>query len=116
MMKKVPINWQGFSKLSRNERFEKLLNAGILSLDDIDYLKQGGLQSSNLAEHCIENALGYFQIPLGVAAHFRIDERDYAIPLAIEETSVIAALSKTAKWISQHGKITTSQQGNCIIG
>lgn len=115
-MKKNPMNWQGFSKLSRSERFEKLLKAGILTSDDIDYIKQGGLQSSDLAEHCIENALGYFQIPFGVAAHFRIDERDYAIPVAIEETSVIAALSKTAKWISQHGRITTSQQGNCIIG
>lgn len=115
-MKKNPMNWQGFSKLTREERFEKLLNAGLLSLDDINYLKQGGLHSPDLAEHCIENALGYFQMPLGVAAHFRIDERDYAIPLAIEETSVIAALSKTAKWISQHGKITTSQEGNCIIG
>ncbi len=115
-MKKNPISWQGFSKLSRQERFEKLSDAGILTAQDIDYLQTGGLASADLAEHCIENALGYFQLPLGVAAHFRIDDRDYAIPLAIEETSVIAALSKTAKWINQHGKITTSQKGNCIIG
>ena len=115
-MKKNPMNWQGFSKLSREQRFAKLFDAGILTHQDIDYLKMGGIQTPELSEHCIENALGYFQIPFGVAAHFRIDDRDYAIPLAIEETSVIAALSKTAKWINTHGKITTSQKGSCIIG
>jgi len=108
--------WQGFSKLTREERFKKLYSAGILTAEDIAFLEQGGIQSPSLAEHCIENALGYFQIPLGVAAHFCIDNREYAIPLAIEETSVIAALSKTAKWIKHHGQITTSQQGSCIIG
>ena len=115
-MSKYLSLWQGFSKLSREERFQKLYHAGILSVDDVAFLQQGGIHSPNLAEHCIENALGYFQLPLGVAAHFCIDNREYAIPLAIEETSVIAALSKTAKWIKQHGQITTSQQGSCIIG
>lgn len=115
-MSKYLSLWQGFSKLSREERFQKLHHAGILSADDVAFLQQGGIHSPNLAEHCIENALGYFQLPLGVAAHFCIDNREYAIPLAIEETSVIAALSKTAKWIKQHGQITTSQEGNCIIG
>ena len=108
--------WQGFSKLNREKRLAKLQEAGLLSHEDILFLTSGGVKNSNLAEHCIENALGYFQIPLGVAAHFCIDKREYAIPLAIEETSVIAALSKTAKWIKQHGHITTSQQGTCIIG
>lgn len=115
-MKKQAPSWQGFSKLTQEERFEKLLAAGFLSHEDLVFIKQGGLQSMNLAEHCIENALGYFQIPYGVATHFNIDDRDYVIPLAVEETSVIAALSKTAKWIRQHGKITTSQKGHCIIG
>jgi hydroxymethylglutaryl-CoA reductase len=115
-MSKYISLWQGFSKLNREERFEKLQHAGLLTAEDVLFLKSGGVQSADLAEHCIENALGYFQIPLGVAAHFCIDHREYAIPLAIEETSVIAALSKTAKWIKQHGHITTSQQGTCIIG
>lgn len=115
-MQKSPTDWQGFSKLSREQRFSKLVQAGLLTLDEVQFLKSGGVQSADLAEHCIENALGYFQMPLGVATHFRIDDRAYVIPLAIEETSVIAALSKTAKWINQHGKITTQQKGNCIIG
>ena len=108
--------WHGFSKLNREQRFQILMKSGLLSIEDVDYLKQGGVASFDLADHCIENALGYFQLPLGVATHFAIDNRDYTIPLAIEETSVIAALSKTAKWIKTHGQITTSQQGSCIIG
>ncbi len=70
----------------------------------------------NLADHFIENVIGYFQMPLGVATNFFIDGTDYVIPLAVEETSIIAALSKTAKWIRHHGSITTQVRGNCIIG
>ena len=108
--------FQGFSKLDREARFKRLIDLGALTADDVNYLIQGGVKDSNLADKLIENVIGYFQIPLGVATHFCIDGRDYVIPLAVEETSIIAALSKTAKWISQHGKITTSVEGRCICG
>jgi len=115
-MKQDSKIWPGFSKLNLNQRLARLQEYGFLTADECNYLQQGGLETPELADHCIENALGYFQLPFGVAAHFEIDQREYAIPLAIEETSVIAALSKTAKWIRQHGYIRTSQQGACIIG
>lgn len=108
--------FQGFSKLAREERFQRLLAMGALTTDDVDYLCQGGVQDTNLADKLIENVIGYFQLPLGVATHFCIDGRDYVVPLAVEETSIIAALSKTAKWIRQHGEITTHVNGHCIIG
>lgn len=108
--------FQGFSKLGREERFQRLLALGALAPEDITYLRQGGVQDTNLADKLIENVIGYFQLPLGVATNFRIDGHDHVIPLAVEETSIIAALSKTAKWIRQHGEITTSVNGNCILG
>lgn len=108
--------FQGFSKLSREERFQRLLALGALTAEDVFYLRRGGIQDTSLADKLIENVVGYFQLPLGVATHFCIDGRDYVIPLAVEETSIIAALSKTAKWIRQHGEITTSIQGHCILG
>ncbi|WP_028388928.1 hydroxymethylglutaryl-CoA reductase, degradative [Legionella fairfieldensis] len=108
--------FQGFSKLAREERFQRLLEAGALTADDIDYLQGGGVQSTLLADKLIENVIGYFQLPLGVATNFCIDGKDYVIPLAVEETSIIAALSKTAKWIRQQGSITTEVQGESIIG
>lgn len=108
--------FNGFSKLNRQQRFERLMAMGALTEEDICYLNNGGLQTTELAENFIENVIGYFQLPLGVATNFVIDDKDYVIPMAVEETSIIAALSKTAKWIRQQGKITTSTQGECIIG
>ena len=108
--------FQGFSKLDREERFQRLLALGAITPADVLYLRQGGIQDTNLADKLIENVIGYFQLPLGVATNFRIDDRDYVIPLAVEETSIVAALSKTAKWIRQHGEITTQIDGNCILG
>lgn len=107
---------QGFSKLTREERFQRLLTLGVLSPEEVAYLCEGGIKSAELAEKLIENVVGYFQLPLGIATHFCIDDRDYVIPLAVEETSIIAALSKTAKWIRQCGKIETEVHGHCIIG
>lgn len=108
--------FQGFSKLTREERFQRLLELEALTPDDVLFLRQGGIRDPHLADKLIENVIGYFQLPLGVATNFCIDGRDYVIPLAVEETSIIAALSKTAKWIRQQGDITTSVTGNCIIG
>jgi hydroxymethylglutaryl-CoA reductase len=108
--------FRGFSKLPREERFERLFALGAITPEDIAFLKQGGIKDLNLADKLIENVIGYFQLPLGVATNFNIDGVDYVIPLAVEETSIIAALSKSAKWIRQHGDIETSVQGECILG
>lgn len=108
--------FRGFSKLSREERFQRLLELGAIKQEDIDFLQHGGIKDLNLADKLIENVIGYFQLPLGVATNFNIDGRDYVIPLAVEETSIIAALSKSAKWIRQHGEIKTWVQGECILG
>ncbi len=107
---------EGFSKLNREERFQRLLAIGALTTDDVAYLNRGGVHDLQLADKLIENSIGYFQLPLGVATNFRIDNQDYVIPMAVEETSIIAALSKTAKWIRQSGSITTRVDGNCILG
>ena len=108
--------FQGFSKLSRDERFKRLIEMGALTPADIEYLRQGGVKDTNLADKLIENVIGYFQLPMGVATNFNIDGVDQVIPMAVEETSIIAALSKTAKWIRQNGSIETSIDGDCILG
>ncbi|MBA4696812.1 MAG: hydroxymethylglutaryl-CoA reductase, degradative [Legionella sp.] len=108
--------FQGFSKLNRAERFERLLALGAITEEDMRFIEAGGVQELALAETLIENAIGYFQLPLGVAPNFRIDEQDYLIPMAVEETSIIAALSKTAKWVRQQGTISTKVVGSTIIG
>jgi hydroxymethylglutaryl-CoA reductase len=106
----------GFSKLPRDERFERLVEMGALSREEVTFLRFGGLRDMTLAEKFIENVIGYFQLPLGVATNFRIDGQDYLIPMAVEETSIVAAASKTAKWVRDAGEITTETVGNQIIG
>jgi hydroxymethylglutaryl-CoA reductase len=108
--------FKGFSKLSREERLQALLETGVLQKADIEYLERGGLKDTKLGEKFIENVIGYFQLPLGVATNFRIDGRDYVIPMAVEETSIVAAASKTAKWVRENGGITTEVVGADIIG
>ena len=56
----------------------------------------GGIDFSH-ADKMIENAIGTFSLPIGIATNFRINEKDYLIPMVIEEPSVVAASSKAAK-------------------
>lgn len=108
--------FQGFSKLDRDERLMRLLEMGALNSEDVRFLRAGANVPIDLAEKFIENVLGYFQLPLGVATNFEIDGRAYVIPMAVEETSIIAAASKTAKWVRENGLITTEMLGHEIIG
>ncbi len=97
-------------------RIELLFDRNLISKTTKDYLQQNPKLSPELAENFIENAIGYFGVPIGIADHFVINGKAYTIPMAVEETSVIAACSKTAKWIKQHGTLTTKTIGNTIIG
>jgi hydroxymethylglutaryl-CoA reductase len=111
-----PDLFQGFSKLTREQRFNRLFEMGAVTKDDIQFLTNGGIKDFTLAENFIENVIGYFQLPLGVATNFTIDGVEMVIPMAVEETSIIAAASKTAKWVREHGEITTKSLGHLIIG
>ncbi|PWU20525.1 MAG: hypothetical protein C5B49_04110, partial [Bdellovibrio sp.] len=108
--------FRGFSKLSRGERLQTLVKMGALNSDDVRYLEEGGLHDFSLGEKFIENVIGYFQIPIGVATNFRVDRQDFVIPMAVEETSIVAAASKTAKWVRENGEISTETLGQNIIG
>lgn len=109
-------SFSGFSKLNRQERFERLVQMGALSREDVKFLKSGSPLEFELAEKFIENVIGYFQLPLGVATHFVVDGVARVIPMAVEETSIVAAASKTAKWVREHGGIQTRLLGREIIG
>lgn len=109
--------FQGFSKLNRRDRLNQLVKIGILTEEDIYFLQTSvDPVLTDLAENLVENVIGCFPLPLGVATHFCIDGQEYVIPMAVEETSIIAAASKTAKWIQSVGSITTHVEGHCIIG
>lgn len=107
---------KGFSKLDYKKRLQKLKELSFLDDQDISYLQSHRFPPLDLAENFIENALGYFPIPLGVAVNFVINKKKYVLPLAVEETSIIAAASKTARWISQQGEIKTKTLSHLSTG
>jgi hydroxymethylglutaryl-CoA reductase len=109
--------FEGFSKKSLPERQERLRQFASLTTEELDILA-GDRQSLSVeqAEHLIENVVGVFALPLGLATHFRIDGTDRVIPMAVEETSIIAASSSAAKWVRRNGGFKTRTLGNLIIG
>jgi hydroxymethylglutaryl-CoA reductase len=81
-------------------------------LDPLDPL--AGLDLGH-ADHMIENAVGIIGIPVGVATNFTVDGRDYLVPMATEEPSVVAAASNAARMARGHGGFRTSSTGPVMI-
>ena len=65
-------------------------------------LTKGGLTPA-LADYMIENCIGIMPLPLGLGIGFKVNQKNFIVPMAIEEPSVIAACSAIAKMISTHG-------------
>ena len=108
---------ENFHRISFEERQERLAQWCDLDPQELQVLKGVNALPMETAEHFIENVVGLFPMPLGVASYLNIDGRDLLIPMAVEETSIIAAVSSTAKWIRKmNGKITTVSRGRLIIG
>ena len=107
---------EGFHRLPQTERLRRVQLLCGLEDSEVSILSGETPLPAEIAENLIENVIGYFPIPLGVATNFTIDGRDLLIPMAVEETSIIAAASATAKWIRREGSIRTYSKGNLIIG
>lgn len=107
----------GYSKLTAKERLDVLVAKGFIQPEDKLLLQKSvDKRIINAAEDFIENVIGCYPLPLGLATNFIIDGQERVIPLAVEETSIIAALCKTAKWVREHGEIHTEMRGNTVIG
>jgi hydroxymethylglutaryl-CoA reductase len=105
-----------FHQLSPAQRLARLAVESPLSVEDLALFKSTGALSDEQADHMIENAIGTFQLPLGIARHFLIDGREVPIPMAIEEPSVIAAASFMAKLARDMGGFKTSCDMPEMIG
>ncbi|MGX6969710.1 hydroxymethylglutaryl-CoA reductase, degradative [Vagococcus bubulae] len=92
-----------FYKKTRDERLATLLNAQLLSQEDYSLFKQNTPLDEDVANSLIENQLTQFPIPLGVGLNFIIDGKEKAIPMVVEEPSVIAACSYAAKMTRPNG-------------
>ena len=105
----------GFYKRPLTERVDIIAEWAGLDAAEANILKEQGL-TNDLADKMIENTLGTFALPLGIAANFQINGQDYLIPMAVEEPSVVAAVSNAAKKIRAGGGFHTSATNPVMIG
>jgi hydroxymethylglutaryl-CoA reductase len=107
----------GFYKMNVAERQNKIQNICDLSNDDMDYLKQSTAILDKAGQgHYIENTISVMQIPLGIATNFTVNGKDYLIPMAVEEASVVAAAANSAKIARAAGGFFTSTTDPIMIG
>ncbi len=106
----------GFYKLPPKERLTIIKDFAGLTDEELRLLENTGSLPIDVADHMVENVIGVFPEPLGVAVNFQINGKDYLIPMATEEPSVIAAASYAAKMIREGGGIHTSSTSPVMIG
>ncbi len=113
MIKQFPSN--NFYKLSPEERLGIVESFANLSSNEVDTLRKTGL-SLTQANLMIENVIGTISLPIGLGVHFMINGQEYAVPMALEEASVVAAASKMAKIAKAKGGFITSSTDPIMIG
>ena len=105
-----------FHEKTRDQRIKIVKLFASLSKEDVKILKGNGGIAFDEANSMVENAIGTISFPLGIATNFKINGRDYLIPMVIEEPSVIAAASKAAKTARKHGGFTIQADNSYSIG
>lgn len=107
--------YSGFHKLTAAQRAAEVVEFAGLSQEDADLLTRPEALKMEIADHMIENVIGTFQLPIGVAMNFLINGKEYVIPMVVEEASVVAAASNAAKMARAAGGFTTSYSGDVMI-
>ena len=97
----------GLYRLSVSDRLKMVAENSGLSGDEVEAMKTGGI-TLDQADKMVENVVGLFAVPLGIATNFVIDGREVLIPMATEEPSVIAAASNGARMAIAGGGFVTS--------
>ncbi len=105
----------GFYRLSVAERRRRLAQAAGIDPDVLAALDSGGLDEA-AADGMIENVVGRYALPLGLALNFRVDDDDYLVPMVIEEPSVVAAASNAAKMVRASGGFRAEVSPAVMIG
>lgn len=106
----------GFYKLSVSERRKLLAEIAELSDEQVEAWADSGELDEESADRMIENVVGTYSLPIGVATNFVIDGSHYAIPFVLEEPSVVAAASNMAKRCLANGGFSSDNDDPVMIG
>ncbi len=105
-----------FYQLTMEDRARWLAERSSLSVDEISALNGEGGLSAEQANHMIENAVGVYGLPLGIAQNFVINGREVLVPMAVEEPSVVAGASFMARLARSGGGFTAHTTAPEMIG
>ncbi len=108
-------NYSGFFKLSVEERLNEVAEFANLTEEEKTFIASADSLDEDKADHMIENVIGKYALPMGVAMNFVINGKDVVIPMVVEEPSVVAACSNAAKMARPAGGFTASTSGNIMI-
>lgn len=106
----------GFYGLPISERGELTARHSGLSHSELKSISNHGALNTDLTDVFIENAIGTFSLPLGIATNFVINDKEILIPMAVEESSVVAAASHGAKFARQGGGFKTWSSAPVMTG
>jgi hydroxymethylglutaryl-CoA reductase len=106
----------GFYRKTIEERIKIISEKVGLSQEDVKILESGGGLSMDAADHMTENVVGTISYPFSVAVNFRINDRDYIVPMAGEEPSVVAAASNMARLMRDGVGVKAEATNPIMIG
>lgn len=105
----------GFYRLDVPARHAELRERFGLTDDEVAVLADGGTLCCDRADKMVENCVGVFGLPIGLGLNFLINGRDYAVPMVVEEPSIIAAVSNMARLVRPFGGFTADADESVMI-
>lgn len=106
----------GFYRLSIYERRALIAERSGVPADELDRALHGGGLDPDKADKVVENVLGTYGLPFGVALNVRVNGRDHLVPMVVEEPSVIAAASNAARMVRASGGFTAEVSEALMTG
>jgi len=106
----------GFYKLTPEQRLREVQEFANLTEEEVRLLSSGHALNLAGANRMIENVVGIFQMPFGIAVNFLINGKDYLVPMVIEEPSVVAAASNGARMARTKGGFAATTTAPVMIG
>ena len=105
----------GLHETSREERLARVAEAPGLDASMVAAFAAASAPLGETADHLVENVIGTINVPLGIATNMTVDGEDVLVPMATEESSVVAAVCNGARQCRGAGGITTSTTGSLMI-
>ncbi|HZA52280.1 MAG TPA: hydroxymethylglutaryl-CoA reductase, degradative [Myxococcaceae bacterium] len=116
MSETVTSRLPGFHKLDLSVRLEHIARMFQLTPEEVEILRGDENLTAEITNAMIENAVGAFHLPLGLGLNLMVNGKDYVVPMAIEEPSVVAAVSAAAKIVREAGGFLAHADESMMIG